>query len=302
MWKWIKKLFSLLRHTLALAAAVIAAVLMCLSIVTLTLSKTVLDVDFMKTQLRENDVYTGVADAVKDSFRGIYRRSGYRSDRLDGLVDGLLDAVIRPAPLQQEMEPILDQVYSGEIPEVSGKYFAADYSDSIYGYISKKAPDTDKSSIDRIVSDVGSAIRENVDLSAVGKAIRDGAAVIALCVGAVYLTCAAVAAVLLVLILILARDKLRWLRLPFLFSGILMVLFSILCLVLLPKDLVLLNAAITGFVYSILRWVILLFFLYGVQNLLISLALRLIRRARRQKAGTVSPLAAKRSPAGGKRR
>lgn len=106
---------------------------------------------------------------------------------------------------------------------------------------------------------------------------------------------------LLVLILILARDKLKWLRLPFLFSGILMILFSILCLVLLPKDLVLLNAAITGFVYSILRWVILLFFLYGLQNLLISLALRLIRRARRQRAEAVSPLAARRSASGGTR-
>lgn len=272
------------RRILSFLGVVFAAVLVCVSILTLALNRTVLNESFMKKQLREQDVYSDVSDAVKDSFNGLYKDSDYRDDRLDGDVDGLMYIYADPDAVEQELNPVIHQVYEGKAPTYRGENYDAENDGSVEAVIQEKYPHLSSESIRKLISDLLRALKENIELKDLKRIVRKFPGLFKghLTLPSILSTGGIV--ILAILLLILIRERLKWIRVYFLISGVLLLAAAVAGWIMLPKDLLLINEAVTGCVYRLLRRLILAVFLTGAIRLAVGFLLHLLLRRRRRAA------------------
>ncbi len=279
-----KKQHSFFRGVLSFFGVLLAAVLICVSIVTVLVSRTILNEKFMSGHLQESGVYEEVADAVKQSFLRLYKDSDYRDERLNEKMGTLADDSILPDTMEQQLSPVIRQTYRGKVPEYNAEKYAADYSDELYAKAQEQVPEMSRDSFNSILSDVISAIKEHVNLKDLGRIVKKYAALFKgqLRVPAILSTAAVL--LLLILLLILIKQRLLWFRVYFLISGLIMVVLAALFWFWVPKDLLLINEAITKYVYSLLTWLTGTVVLSGLLHVLIGLLLHLLLRRRKKRA------------------
>lgn len=275
---------SLLRRLLSFLGVVLAAVLVCVSVLTLALNRTVLNEGFMKKQLHDQGVYADVSDAVKDSFDGLYRDSDYRDDQLDRDVDEVMDSCADPDSVEKELNPVIHQVYEGKAPTYRGENYDAESDDSVHAALQEKYPNMSSESISSLIADILTALKKNIDLKDIGRIVKKFPGLFKghLTLPSILSTGGVV--ILAILLLILIRERLKWIRVYFLISGVLLLAAAVAGWILLPKDLLLINEAVTGYVYKLLRRLILAVFLTGALRLGISFLLQLLLRRRRRAA------------------
>jgi hypothetical protein len=270
------------RVLLVLLLALTASLLMCVTVVTLTLQNTVFNADYMKQELRERQVYSALVDLAKDSVRASYQGSAYRSTDLDPLVDRLLDAALDAETIRLEMEDVLDQIYSGQQISLNGEYFLEYYSQKIHTALNTLGmKSVQKEQVSWLIRAVADAAREHVDISEYTNKISEAVSLVMISPVLLYLAALVLIAVSFLLILLLSRDRLKALALPFLISGCLMPLAS-LFLFRCASGLQVVNEPITIFLQSVIARCLLYFLYYAAINLAVGLLLLLVRRIRRK--------------------
>lgn len=278
-----KRVFSVLGTVFSIVLVIVIVALMIASATMLALSRTVLNHTFMLQGLRENAVYEGVCETVKTEAANAYRNSEFRSEQLDPIIDEVLNAAVRPEPLRKEVETLLEQLYTGQELRISGEYFIEDYSETIHGYLNEHGVAVPKESADGLIRTVADQVRDNVDLSEYYNQVRRlfglaTAAVVGILIGTFVLT------VLLLLLFLFRKRKLKWMSFPFLIAGAILVLFAGIVLLLPWTADVILHPAITGFLFGIVRRILLILLIVGAVRLAIGVVLCILGCRKRKTA------------------
>lgn len=277
---------------MAILLVQVISVLMCVIVPWISVNATVLNGSYMKRELRENNVYAGLTETVKKSAREAYFSGEYRNMVVDQIIDPLLDEVVRPEPLRKELEQILDLLYAGKPIQTFGGYFVEDYNQSIRSFAADTGLNVSGETLDRLANTVSEAVVKNVDVSRetedIAKDIREVWDMLK--IGNIVADVALV--VLLILLILFAKDKLGTLSIPLLLSGGLMLGLTAVLYAVVPKDYQVLNQPLTDFLHSVingvLRWMLICSLLY----LALGVVLRVIRRVRKKRAAAPAEVGA----------